>query len=164
MSVNDHAGGEYRMNTAPISPHTRHLHRRERLPTDLAPSRCRHNAIVRSASTRTNPGSPPLLRGLRPALGVGGGNEEHVSSLDERAVALLDRVPDNILLEPSASWRVSKRSCRPTRTIEKVSCDKHSSTGEDRASIGKRWAARVRHVIGFLARTLGVKKLECHHR
>src|SRR5215207_1998172 len=31
----------------------------------------------------------------------------------------------------------------------------HSSTRHDRTSIGKRWrwAARVRHVIGFLART-----------
>ena len=56
--------------------------------------------MVRSPRTRTKPGSPPLYEHVgRPALSAEG-EEEHVSSLDEVAIAGADRLLDQQGVEP----------------------------------------------------------------
>src|SRR5205807_8965722 len=42
---------------------------------------------------------PALVRAVRPAVGVGGGEEEHRDAFDERAVVVAERVVDGDLLE-----------------------------------------------------------------
>jgi hypothetical protein len=49
---------------------------------------------------RDEAGIAALVRALRAPLGVGGGEEEHVHPLDERAVLVRDRVVHLDLLEP----------------------------------------------------------------
>ena len=60
-------------------------------------ARKRERALVEHADEA---GLAALVRALRPPLGVGGRDEDHVARLDERAVVLVDGLVHDALVDP----------------------------------------------------------------